>query len=70
MNEQTMYEIPVPSDLDTIVAINNGTKWLRGILPGSVVVEYGYITFVCQWGRGIRRFTMATDLVGGYECNA
>ena len=68
-DEQTLFALPVPNDLGSIVAVNNGNKWLRGVVRDSVELHNGYITFTCKWGRGIRRFTMATDIVGGYECD-
>ena len=68
MNE--IYEVPVPEDLRSIRSINNGVKWIHGVIPESVVVEGGVITFVAVWGNGRRKFSLATDLVGGYEMEA
>lgn len=65
-----IFEVPIPDDLDSIVAVNTGTKWIHRIIPGSVRVQNGYITFLCRWNNGQRRFTVATDIVGGYECDA
>ena len=65
MNEA--YEVPVPEDLSSIRSINNGHRWIHGVVPGSVTVEGGVLTFVAKWNLGRRLFTMATDLVGGYE---
>jgi hypothetical protein len=70
MNNAVAYEIPVPTDLDSIVAVNTGIKWIHRIIPGSVRVQDGYITFLCRWHNGQRRFTVSLDVVGGYECDA
>lgn len=68
MSEQ-YYDIPVPKDLTKIRSIHDGKRWLNGVIPNSVSIDHGIITFAIRWNRGeTRRFTVATDLLGGYEC--
>lgn len=62
------YCIPVPDDLKSIRAIHDGSRWVKGIIPGSVKVSHGILTFVCDWHGTKRRFTVSTDIVGGYQC--
>lgn len=66
-NETTYYEIPVPDDLTKIRRIHDGKRWLNGVK--SVTVDHGILTFTLQWGRDERRMTIASDIVGGYECD-
>jgi hypothetical protein len=68
--QQIAYEVPVPDDLRSIRSINNGTHWIHGVIPDSVKVESGVITFTARWQGGRRQISIATDLVGGYECEA
>ena len=65
-----VYEVPVPDDLRSIRSINNGTRWIHGVIPETIEVEHGVITFVARWQGGRRKISLATDLVGGYECEA
>ena len=67
----TQYIVPVPADPNTIVAVNDGNRWIQNILPGSIQVFPSHISFLAMWTAGKdrkpRRFTLARDMVGGYQ---
>jgi hypothetical protein len=68
---QVIHHVPVPEDLTSVRSIHDGVKWIRGVYSDSVRVDHDVLTFTVRWGNdgGKRRFTVATDLIGGYECD-
>lgn len=69
MSDEMYFDVPIPDDLTTILAIHDGKQWIRNVMPETVRVDQGVISFTSRWGRNDRRrFTIATDIVGGYQC--
>jgi hypothetical protein len=70
-SDSTMYEIPIPENLDSIRAVHDGNRWINAVIPGSVKVEHGIMSFTVKWGPHDqrRRILLATDLIGGYQCD-
>lgn len=68
MNEPIAYGVPVPSDLNSIKAIHDGSRWISGVLPGTTL-DNGVLFFAVDWSRGnsIRHFALATDVIAGYQ---
>ena len=67
MSEPQYYEIPIPADLSKVRSIHDGTRWLRGVIPGSVELDNGILTFVVRWNGSRRKIVVSTEHVAGYE---
>jgi len=61
--------VPVPDDLNSIVAIHDGNRWINGIIPGSVYVSNGVVNFAARWNSHKRLFSLAVEIIGGYQCD-
>jgi len=57
--------------LDNAIAIRFGSKWYRGIIPGTArQVADKWVTFEIEWagaGGRIKRFTFPLDQITGIE---
>lgn len=63
-------ELPVPADIDSIIAYHDGQKWIRGILRGSLRIdqEAGFMTCTVRWtGDRMRQITIGLDQVRGWQ---
>lgn len=69
MKDTSMSLVPVPEDLNSIVAIHDGQKWILNITYGTVTLNDGVLSFMARWKNRELHFTLATDIVGGYQCN-